>query len=110
MIQRLTKEQADYLIGKLCSAFTYEAVGIEGDVATDIARAVINNCIEKKFPGFAMDVGRGDSSYIISISFDKDETEIDFDFGDGVVGLNTEQFKQFACTITKVLQWLEGQQ
>ncbi len=108
MKNKLTKEQAEYLIEKIkCEAralamtdaqykeLKCHAFGID-DIET-----VINQCTERPFPAFNIEG--------IYINMDGSQDHILLTFDDTHNYLHFKSFKEFTANCNKIVKWLEEQ-
>ncbi len=122
-MQKLTKEQADWLIDRLfnCRSLVIPPAPIE-DVHLNFikTRELINQCTEKQFPEFKLSENELENAFI-SVSKnvskegeERDESEeyIFIEVNNGALNsksyimIDHKQFEEFAARINKIVEYL----
>lgn len=106
-MKKLTKEQADWLLGELMEAKDYD--GPDTYVSYKDATKIINQCTEKEFSKFEM---WHDGSWKMCANFDEDADSVRFDLVSGhnvdyCFYMGAKDIRSFASNINKIVEWLE---
>lgn len=107
-MNKLTREQADWLIEKLkCVPYAYIHAIPEWSNMLIEAKIVINQCTEKHFPGFyANDIS---DVHFLTISSGAPINSNWAYISSGGGHMNKEQFNQFTKNCQKICEWLQSQ-
>ncbi len=110
-MDKLTKEQAEWLIERLCSEITYQL----NNVPSHQIKEIIHQCTEKEFPELQMQT----EDRLIDIQITGREIDDEFnqvcveisnqDDGHIVIPLYSKEFKQFTEGCNKIVKWLNEQ-
>lgn len=109
-MQKLSKEQADWVLQKFNVTHNYlMKKPSEGMFHILDCREIINQCTEKEFPEFEMQI-RHEETIKLYADIDEDRTILVGSWESNVSEFSPSQFKQFALGVNEILKWLEEQQ
>ncbi len=108
-MEKLTKEQAEWIMQAMGKEFYSQGMYISGPLETlDNNLDIIRQCTEKEFPAFSVDdifVGVDERhSELIAIWFTTTPSS------DAYWTLDKEQFKAFAAGCNEIVGWIEAQE
>jgi len=107
-MQKLTKEQADWLIERFSK--TYWAQTQQGLLDQKTIQDIITECTEKEFPRFDIKSGWQDEIVTIKQSqLSDDKTYIEIESTGCSSSFTRQQFKAFAYGCNKIVEWLDEQ-
>jgi len=104
-MQKLTKEQAQWLINRFNSAFGVddsELIGISACKVRDGAKQIISQCTEKEFPAFSFET---QDHRIISMHQVVNRAALNNEFF-----LDKAELMHLVLGIEKIIDWMEEQE
>ena len=108
-IKKLTVEQADYLIEQFNIVHNNLMLKPAGGMFHIMdCRALIENCTEKPFPEFELNIEHDESLHFDHREYNNEEY-IYLHTESCENGMSIETFKEFVSGCNKIVEWLDGQ-